>query len=153
MLSKEELLKDRYMLVTPYPNCGINDGDILTKEKWSDRYHICDDSYFYRESRHGRIFNHQDVEPYSPGIFSKLKWFEERSLNQLPDYILLNNVVWKIKRWELYLSNWKPIAEKNTKTIENFRIAWHFDKDKSLPATEEEYLEQQNSPTMFGISK
>ena len=153
MLSKYELLKERYMLVTPYPNCGMEKGDILIKEKWSERFHIVYNSYFYRESRNGRIFNHQDVEPYSPGIFTKLKWFEERRLEDLPDYVSINKIVWKIKKWEFILGQWLPFVEKNKRTSENFRLEWHSNNDLSSPATEEEYLEQQNNPTMFGILK
>ena len=140
MLTKESLMRDRYMLLQSYPGCLLEECDIVEK---SANFYIC-----------GNIALNEDaVEPFYPGVYTKLKWWQHRRISELPEYINLKGVIWKVICWKNNLGDCRPKVEKNPRSIENFMIEWHLHKDNSLPATEEDYNEQQNLPKGFVVSE
>lgn len=107
MKNIDHLLKDRYLVVRPLPVfAGVNYGEILTLEKK-------DDNTFYEVST----------------AFKKLRWWEARELDEMPEYIEFEDVEYnQILKVEKYL-----FCGFITK------IGIKVFTDNILPATKEQY--------------
>ena len=116
-MTLEELLRRRYKVENLYPECPYQVDDILyeAEKSFLDNY---------------------------PYLFRRLHWFEEREIQDMPQYISIDSKVWKIKEWRKdIIGHWYPMNEVDAKSdSENFsNISWHFRSTHSKPATEEEY--------------
>lgn len=130
-MSTEELLKPRIKIIAPWPQNPINPfhvGDILLKNG----------IHFTRISNPKSI-HEKEIDIY-PHLFRKLDWWEERKLEDMPEYVkqppemkFLSNTVFKIDSWD-----------------ETASIGWCSDHcinvrvDQCTPATKEDFLNQQN---------
>jgi hypothetical protein len=95
-LSKQELLAPRYKVIEPYPFQSYNVGDIITGEQA-----IVTSIYEMR-------YSYTKLGDY-PAIFKPLRWFEERELSELPEYVsakasihktVIHKIVIKVK-WQI----------------------------------------------------
>ncbi len=123
MLSKEELLIPRYIVIDDYPGSIFKIGTIITLDnlklpKW---YHP---DFNYKEQR---FFNYiEDFNKY-PKIFKKLFWYENRSEKDLPKYISVANYFYKVKK---YISNVAYLENY----YKEYELGYYI-----KPATEEEF--------------
>lgn len=121
-MTTEELLKPRYKVIADYPDMeDWKVGEILL-ENWN----------WHEE---GGI--KKSVSDY-PHLFHKLEWWEERSDEDMPEYVK------KVGTGKVY-----KVADKS----QNGRI-WHEENEienrfirdsRWIPATEQEYLDYQKS--------
>lgn len=74
MLTKEELLAPRFLVIADYPNSIFKVGEILSGDY------------------DGRIFCDPNSCKYSdfPHLFQKLYWYEKRDKSELPEYVKMN---------------------------------------------------------------
>lgn len=123
MLTKEELLAPRFLVIADYPNSIFKVGKILSGDY------------------EGRIYCDPNSCKYSdfPHLFQKLYWFEKRDKSELPEYIKMNytNTYHKITSRE-YHSGFFYVGE-------NIQFLTH-----SEPATLEEY--EMNKPTEVNLN-
>jgi hypothetical protein len=91
MLSTEQLLMPRYKVIADYPMSSHAVGDVLT-------YLI--GGTFVNE----RIRVKEDSLQNYPAIFKPLSWWEERALEDMPEYVKSGqgNSVRKVKGYELH---------------------------------------------------
>lgn len=117
-MNKEELLKPRYKLISDFPGNWNKVGDVLEADT------------LYMD---GETFTMGDY----PAIFDRLEWWEERKKEELPQYVLLGDIVWNISEWS---TNWVvPHADPDDSDGKYFSVLWHFRKKEAIPATEQEY--------------
>ena len=105
MLSTEELLKPRYLVIADYPNSLFAVGEILhefcdTVSRYRTWYYAPEkDSNFYTET-----INY-------PHLFRPLQWWENRAIEDMPEYVWATSLisgkvgVFKIA-WELINGEW-----------------------------------------------
>lgn len=75
-----------------------------------------------------------------PHLFQRLNWWDDREVNEMPEYLKIKDRVYRIAIWEKYFG-WLPV--ERDPIDESFRLAHHF--DKGLPATEQDYLNYKNN--------
>lgn len=78
MLSTEELLKPRYIVLSEFPMSLYNEGDIINGERAIIQYGTDETENDY-----------YDISGY-PKLFRKLLWFEKRAVEDLPEYVRIN---------------------------------------------------------------
>jgi hypothetical protein len=138
-MTVEELLKPRYKVIADYPgNHYGNIGTILDRD-WAQ--------YPNDDETQPAIWR---ISQY-PHLFKKLKWWEERKLNDMPDYL-------GYSRW---IGIYGDMSEFNGEYEEIVKVKRHhlkaFDGEKFLsdtgeaisysvwyPATESQYLTFKN---------
>lgn len=76
-MTPEELLKPRYKVIAPWPGTHWEVGDIF---EYGD--HNC----FKTESQPS-IPMHVSVLDEHPHLFKKLEWWEDRKLEEMPEYV------------------------------------------------------------------
>ena len=84
IMSTEELLKQRRKVIAPYPNSPYKIGEILTEFFFDNG-----NSYFSVNSEsgfHDKIVSGETIKE-CPNIFSTMNWWEERELNDMPEYV------------------------------------------------------------------
>lgn len=120
----EELLKPRYKVIADYPNSRFKLDEILTQ--WIGNNYSGEDKYFV-------ISN---VEKF-PHIFSKLQWWEDREIEDLPQY-LKEDLGGKVYYYKVE----KYSYNKHKELKVGFMVDGYYD-DEFLeffqPATQEEY--------------
>jgi hypothetical protein len=130
-MTKEELLKERYKVISDYPGCVFRLGEILEATEFPQRWAA-------------EKFNLNNNHPaYYPNIFKKLEWWEERKKEEMPIYIksLSDGRVAKSEKWDIKKNQ---LSDENTYAVVG-RFCW-FVRGIS-PATEEEYNSQFNKAT------
>lgn len=119
-MSIEDLLKDRYKVIADYPDSVYYVGQVLT--------HI--------ENENWNEFIDERASKY-PHLFKKLSWWEERDLEDLPEYIRFYEPlperfkIGKIEEWRRGLKS--PIVKVD------FEICYRELSILDKPATKEEY--------------
>ncbi len=136
-MTVEELLKPRYKLISDYPgNQYLAIGDIIElKEQWPTKWFTetlgsNDDAFTFSEAMLDKC----------NANFRKLDWWEERKLEDMPEYVkrppemkFLSNTVFKIDSWDETASvGWCSDHRINVRV------------DQCIPATEEDFLNQLN---------
>ena len=81
-MSKEELLRKRYLVIADYPNSTLSVGTII------EQVEVGENEY---------LFNMEFFEPY-PHLFRPLEWWEFRDEKDMPEYVSYPNseTVYKI---------------------------------------------------------
>jgi hypothetical protein len=117
-MSIEELMKPRYKVVADYPNAFAIVGSV-----------------WHEDERAHYVMHHEelDVEKY-PHLFKKLQWWEERDIEDLPQYIKWTNSEGHFVR---HTPEWKYIKEDLYMMLDGKDYAKVHKDD--LPATIEEY--------------
>ncbi len=132
-MTTEELLIPRYKVIADYPDSSFKIEDILFP--------------FYVEdsTESGRWYVQEDrdytwINPsLYPAIFKKLEWWEERSLEELPEYVESDNTIYKLYCKNIINGWWRVQPLSNEFGIEFINIKC---KD-TLPSTKEEYQLQK----------
>ena len=83
MLSSEELMQPRFKVVADYPFSPFEIGQVLALEMY--RGGLCTRS----DDGKGKILR-EDVLNDCPAIFHPLQWWEERAVEDLPEYVKVN---------------------------------------------------------------
>ncbi len=127
-LSVEELLKDRYKVIAPYPrhlSDGVDIGDILT-----------DDGVTPVRNQHGKAIIPFDWELF-PNIFRKLEWHEERKSEDMPEYVKIGygGGAWKGKIGKAKFSS----INTNVDVFFSDADEHQFHRSDVIPATASEY--------------
>lgn len=120
MLTPEELLRPRYKVIADYPSTFWSIGDIIDPEEL-----------------------HTQFEKY-PHLFQKLEWWQERGIDDMPEYVKFFNNVYRISGWDFsayitgYIDSKDPLLIPKVITMNN----------DVYPDTKEEYesfIKQQNN--------
>lgn len=114
-MNREELLKDRYEVIAPYPGGIYKEGDLVQPHP----------------------FYGFDTFPYPekyPHLFKKIGWWEKRRIEDLPKYIKTKKTperVFKVGYFTSYVVMY--YGDDGKQKMDNTAIF--------LPATEAEYLD------------
>lgn len=124
-MTNKELLKPRWKVIADYPKSVFNVGDIIINNSSQDEYEYISWEDYGKDTYCPNEY---------PAIFKKLEWWEERELEDLPEYIKSKAGKY-ISRVESY---W--IEDKRAVICGDYQAVWlqYFE-----PATEEEYLNQK----------
>jgi len=123
-MTPEELLKPRYKVIADWPGSNLKIGTTLRQE--------ITDYYSFEEDEKAFTTHRKNLDQY-PHLFRKLQWWEERTLEEMPQYIKFDNIVYKTIEWRIGV-------EMECRTIGNRGAA---PARKFLPATEQDYLTYQ----------
>jgi hypothetical protein len=119
----EELLQPRFKVIANFPDSTRNIGDIIyvdnKKEKyWSDNYEKWLSSF--------------------PHLFKKLEWYEDRKIEDLPEYLKDKNEIYKVYKYDLSYSMFSvKVYEKSGYILTLFLY-------NVSPSTKEEYEANNN---------
>jgi len=138
-MSIEDLLKPRYKVIADYPNSPYEIGDLLTNNGsflitithfWDEWGELQKQKNFHEES---------DVLKY-PHLFKKLKWWEERTPEEI-GYVCFNTDTHYLKGKVIRVlgDGWG----NTTLRVDNAKFDLY--PKYCTPITEEEYLTYQNT--------
>lgn len=122
-MTTEELLQPRFKVIANFPDNTRNIGDIIyvdnKKEKyWSDNFEKWLSTF--------------------PHLFRKLKWFEDRAIEDLPEYLKDKNEIYKVYKYDLSYSMFSvKVYEKSGYILTLFLY-------NVLPSNKEEYETNNN---------
>ena len=138
MKSKEELLVPRYKVSEQgYPCMPFEPNEILLLDQ-IDKDNIFKTGYFF--IRKARFWYESFLKSF-PSIFRKLEWWEERSIEDMPEYVMNTtpdntSQYHKVKQWHQSESKWEPFfAQLVGDVVEDRRFSIAFFQ----PATFDEY--------------
>lgn len=141
MLTKEELLKPRVILDYPYPGCTYKVGTILTLNNHVQEISV--GKSYESEAIGNFLMWEKDIDSCiesGSNNFRRLKWWENRELSDLPEYVKdCNDNVHKVHKYTLndhfpeahvfisskviiissHLSNFQPADESDYLAYEN----------------------------------
>lgn len=118
--SIEHLLTPRFKVIADFPGCPWLIGRVLVKEGGHYECHKAPASLKIR-----------NPEKF-PAVFKKLEWHEERTLEEMPQYVKKRDEVYKVLRVE-----GDGAGELILFIDENDTLGWYFNDFQ--PATEEDY--------------
>lgn len=128
MLSKEELLVPRFKVIADFPYNPFNIGQILTPFFVEDSPNI---KKWYVQNDYD--YSWINVEEY-PAIFKPLEWWEDRSFEELPEYLKFSSgEVYKVLK---YTKDHFTIDPKQHATSNRWPINW---LSVISPSTRDEY--------------
>lgn len=124
-MTPEELLTPRFKVIANYPNSPFKIGDILIQK-------INKPNTFLVE---GRTYNDRYPDNY-PAIFREMNWWEERDINDMPEYVkkAYKDTFYKIEKWHSHNTMCRIVDKPYSGYVQSF-----------IPATEEEYNAQNKS--------
>ena len=133
-MTTEELLKSRVKVIAPYPNSPYKVGEILTEfffDNGNSYFSVNKDEKTFPD----RVINSRTINE-CPNIFRKMEWWEDRKIEDMPEYLKEECTGEVIKtEWR-----WNERLEIEGRNIESKE--W-YETDiatlDSLPATIEEY--------------
>lgn len=142
MLSKEELLKKRYKVTGPYPRSPYNVGDLVEITPTGGSYLEIvtqEMSQWTDEIQDVEHYTHLDNIKAFPNLFQELPWYAERSVEDLPEYLIRNTADKKVVMAEMHNCDAKHglgflDITGRTKSYCNY-----------MPATFDEYQEFKNN--------
>lgn len=142
-MTKQDLLKPRYLITADYPNSTFPVGEIIVeKSRLRNKWFETEKSFINRI-----------VNPYKyPAIFKPLEWWEMRKEIDLPLYLkvntekssLFNGSVHKVReigKYEYTKEQMDPDASELFVRIVGRENIYRFNLCHFLPATIEEYNE------------
>lgn len=128
-MTVEELLKPRFKVIADYPGSECFIGSV-----------ICKSGDSYRDESGFMIMATNKPENY-PAIFKRLEWWEDRKVEDMPEYLKIegHEPIFKVEKWicendTMYASLPYP-APSHTMGSKYY---------KSFPATPEEYTQYIN---------
>lgn len=136
-MTKEQLLVPRWKCIANYPGNTFYIGEI---------FEIPLDCKLQQIVLEGNDYSSVDldIDPnFYPAIFEKLEWWEDRQLENMPEYVkyIGTTTYFWIKPNQIVKSNWKKVKSK----FKMCEISCHdFIPNVWEPSTEEEYLKQNN---------
>lgn len=136
-MSKEELLSPRWKVIALYPGCFWKIGDV---------FNYVDHNCFKTESQpsipmHGSVFTEH------PHLFKKLEWWEERKLDEMPEYLQSQSADFVFKKGDIvkvdkWLESFGPTLRFYSSHTDKITLHPHL----YIPATiteYEQYINQQ----------
>lgn len=117
-MSNEDLLKPRYKVIADYPGNNRTEGEIIPS-KFEN---------FTQDEVDALLFTCKQF----PKVFKMLEWWEERTIEDLPDYAKYQKLIYKATD--------KFIASVRCEKHPSDGIGLDADWGSCLPATEAEYL-------------
>lgn len=135
-MNTEELLKPRYKVIADWPNNTFPIGTVLIKhDSWDNWTHVEETEEFVRNELVG--FKEDGIKKY-PHLFRKLEWWEERKVEDMPEYVKHEDG--RILKPKHFMNTWgKPVPKGCTESGEFFSY------QNLTPSTETEYLTYKNS--------
>lgn len=143
----EELLKDRYKVIAPYPNSPYKVGDPVVFSNVGNSFHITTtwvrlDGDFVESENWDSIQKLQEF----PNIFKKLEWWEDRAIEDMPEYVkCIKTPDQKIMPGDILKPVWNGIGGK---TGGHYIFLY---TNCFIPSTEAEYTNYINSKQMDSI--
>ena len=130
-MTPEELMRPRFKVIAPYPgsNTYFEVGEIFEWSEGHDQYVI------FRGPENSTGFEKYTVEKY-PHLFRKLKWWEERKVEDMPEYV-------KNKFGRVYKINEVSESGNRFKYVGGDQTHFSLHFDGTTPSTESEYLAQE----------
>lgn len=119
-MTRENLLKQRWKVIATFPDSDFEVGSIQDRD-WC-KYVNGEDTV------DGVLWSISDF----PHLFRELEWWEERDIDDLPNFVKYQNLIYKVKEKNLVSVR----SEKHPLDGVGLDVAW----SNCLPATEEEYL-------------
>ena len=144
-MTAEQLMKPRFKVIADYPSSPHTVGDIYQQVT---KYHT---RHEYYEKIDGFNPHHVHLPEKHSAIFKPLQWWEERSLDDMPEYLSTGKgvvgeafQVYKIIEWENDNGNiigWIDKQQRSVCSLGTFKPEYEYQ-----PATKEEYeqLKQSN---------
>lgn len=119
MKAKEELLKPRFKVIADYPNSIFEISEIIVPMNGV--------TYVEYSDNGGKT----EIELSNfPHLFQLLKWWEERKVEDMPQYIEFNKIILPVKKWDLEnKQGWICINQGGG----------IFHQDAIIPSSKEEY--------------
>lgn len=145
-MTAQELLIPRYRLIAAYPfNAHFVKNEVITldsidndtKERFVRKTYLPSHDKIVQNTTN---FNESTFKKY-PHIFKKLEWWEDRTVDQMPEHIKTNvesPIVFKVKEWFQGDAGCYFMEAKSGKG--NIVLTPYL----TVPATEEEYLNYQS---------
>lgn len=118
-MTKEELMKPRYKVVMDYPGSPYNINEVIEPSG---------------------VNMHQYLLKQYPDLFKPLEWWEERKVEDMPEYIKRKGCVYKISKWDMEKNRVAGYDRGYWLYLAPATSEWHL-----IPATEIEYLTYINS--------
>lgn len=148
-MNTNELLYPRYKVIAPWP--GMEAEPFRLEQIVTLRPHKDDEGecFIHIPDKHmpGSYMRRGFFDKF-PHLFKKLEWWEERKIEEMPEYIKFTNSgrVFKISKWSKCIGGWNMHNEVDGKDVTDCyaSIEWHFQKEKSAPATLAEYEQYIN---------
>jgi hypothetical protein len=160
----KELLYPRFKVISDYPfNLHFAVGQIITLEQsepvssdspdlelLKKHGHVSTDKdqlvYFTDQPQLANVTSivkvstrmyEDDFKKY-PTIFRQLYWYEERAIEDMPCFIMMDGKIKKVDTWRKSFTEHRPetLDEKGNNFI---GIKWHFCAKQSRPCSQEEY--------------
>ena len=131
-MNTEDLLIKRYKVSDPsYPHCPFDPGQIIMQDMDTIGEVFVSIHEIARTNDRNWVAK-EDVLNY-PHLFKEISWWEDRQENEMPEYV------------KVYMFGVKKV-KRHYKTICSFLgpDETGYSYEKSLPATEAEYLESKN---------
>lgn len=119
-MTKEQLLKPRWKVIADFPDSDYVVGNIEDRD-WSKYVNEEDET-------DGIVWSISNF----PHLFKELEWWEERAIEDLPDYVKYQKLIYKAK--DKFLASVR--CEAHSFDGKGLNADW----GSCLPATEEEYL-------------
>ncbi len=109
-MTVEDLMKPRYKVIAVFPRCWHSIGKILNADK---------DGYFEIWQDEFMDIHYIDAFPH---LFRKLEWYEERAIEDMPEYVKLfydygdkiPYLVAKVEKWDIE-KYWAYFSERDRK--------------------------------------
>jgi hypothetical protein len=141
MMTVENLMQPRYKVINIWPDMHkmkLCFGDIILlpcKDRTTNQWFIQD----------GLDKTYDAFYDGYPHLFVAIEWYEDRDLKDLPQYIKFDYPKGHSGTYEVFkVIEWKDltgyIAPTNPDNNNAVLDRWHYHKQFSLPATEQEYL-------------
>lgn len=119
-MTRENLLKQRWKVIANFPDSDFRVGSIQDRD-WCKYVNGVDET-------DGILWSISDF----PHLFRELEWWEERDIDDLPNFVKYQNLIYKVKEKNLVSAR----SEKHPLDGAGLDVPW----SNCLPATEEEYL-------------
>lgn len=124
-MSPREFLNPRYKVIEPWPFMKhFKVGEIVTLKLLQTGEAI----YHYNETHQNYDTSFFDTYPH---LFKRLRWFEDRELSSLPEYLKGLRAVKRVVQYEYHTEEYPSVLFENDKI---WCPAWMYE-----PATKEEY--------------
>jgi hypothetical protein len=133
-MTVEELLIPRCRVLADYPNSYFKVGDILTGSPKIPTGAV--GKFINDTTGWAWVFT---PEKYR-SIFQKVFWYEERRLEDLPKYIRIKDLYYEVKWKENLIREASPDTEDD-----NLKVDFWFNKQTSVPLTEEQFLRESEN--------
>lgn len=142
-LTPDELLKPRYMVTAPYPdNADFPVGSIIQGFKPWPNENGSYWQYTVKDCKGKREWLSDFFDLY-PHLFKKLKWWDNRNYDEMPEYVKCGAVVRKVFMHFAFWNGSTWIHDNSRQSFVSENETFHY--NSYIPATEEQYLKYINS--------